>query len=314
MILLTGGAGFIGSNILKGLNDRGLSDILVVDNLKNAAKHLNLNARQFSDFIEKEKLPEILPKLTNIEAIIHQGACSTTTETDGQYMMRNNYEYSKTILRHCLSNKIPLIYASSAAVYGNGERGFDDRHDDFFPLNIYAYSKLLFDRYVRKILQNKSNPSPVIGLRYFNVFGAQENHKGDMASVPYKLYRQKQAGQSISIFKGSERFFRDFVYIEDVVAIVLYFLDKTISGIFNAGTGLARSFKDIAEVYKTRFAELMINEIPFPAHLVGKYQEYTQADLTQLRNTGYTQPFHTLEAGISKYLSQLEATEGYWKE
>ncbi|MEK7257195.1 MAG: NAD-dependent epimerase/dehydratase family protein, partial [Bacteroidota bacterium] len=158
----------------------------------------------------------------------------------------------------------------------------------------------------------KKNASPVTGLRYFNVYGCQENHKGDMASVPFKFYQQVQSGKIISLFEGSERFFRDFVFVEDIVHLVLHFLDKAVSGIYNAGTGLCRSFQDIAAIFKSRFPDLTIREIPFPSHLNGKYQAYTQADLTRLKHAGYDQPFHSLETGISSYLHQLEATNGYW--
>lgn len=311
MIILTGGAGFIGSNLLAGLNNQGRDDIIVVDNLKNASKHLNLNARQFQDFIPKEQFLEAMPKMGKIDLILHQGACSSTTETDGQYMMDNNYEYSKKILDFCMAHRIPLIYASSASVYGNGERGFSDQSDNFFPLNVYAYSKLLFDRRVRKILANQENTVPLVGLRYFNVYGYQENHKGDMASVPYKFFQQMKQGGEITLFKGSGSFFRDFIFIEDIVAIVLSIFDRGISGIFNAGTGLHRSFQDIANIFQAHFPAAKIKYIPFPEHLNGKYQRYTSADLSHLQSSGFTHAFATLEDGISCYIRQLQQTDGY---
>jgi ADP-L-glycero-D-manno-heptose 6-epimerase len=311
MIIVTGGAGFIGSNIVAGLNESGEDDILIVDNLKNGDKHLNLNNRKFRDFIPKENLFDELQGLVKIKLVLHHGACSDTTETDGRYMMDNNYEYSKKLLNFCTEKKIPFIYASSASVYGSGEKGFDDRSDDYFPLNVYAYSKLQFDRYVRQFLREGKNTAQVTGLRYFNVYGYQENHKGDMASVPFKFFRQMKDKMTLGLFEGSDRYFRDFIFIEDVVGIVSFFLEKSVSGIYNAGTGLHRSFQDIAGIFKAHYPGLNVNYIPLPAHLVGKYQQYTQADLTRLRELGYTRPFHSLEAGISKYLTQLERTGGF---
>ncbi|MBL7726094.1 MAG: ADP-glyceromanno-heptose 6-epimerase, partial [Dinghuibacter sp.] len=246
MILLTGGAGFIGSNILHALNQQGVNDILVADNLRNASKHLNLNNARFYDYLDKTELLNQLSRLPAIELVIHQGACSATTETDGRYMMENNYAYSKTLLHFCIERKIPFIYASSAATYGDGKKGFNDRHDNYFPLNVYGYSKLLFDRYVRRMMEQKELHIPVTGLRYFNVYGYQENHKGDMASVIYKMFRQVEEGKPITLFEGSDEIFRDFIFIEDVVNVVLFFMNQQSQGIYNCGTGLERSFGDIA--------------------------------------------------------------------
>jgi ADP-L-glycero-D-manno-heptose 6-epimerase len=311
MILLTGGAGFIGSNILKALNEMGETDILVSDNLTNASKHLNLNNRRFADYIDKEALPAKL-KDFNFSLVIHQGACSSTTESNGKYMMENNYEYSKKLFHYCIEKKIPFIYASSAATYGDGKTGFDDSHENYFPLNVYGYSKLLFDRYVKMTIE-KHNPSiPVTGLRYFNVYGYQENHKADMASVVYKMFRQVSAGQPVTLFEGSEKIFRDFIFIEDVVEVVKHFIQKNKGqGVYNCGTGKARSFQDMADIFLKLHEGARLEYVTFPAHLQEKYQYFTQAETTRLLETGYNKPFHSLEEGIAKYYQQLKASNGY---
>lgn len=312
MILLTGGAGFIGSNILYTLNQKGITDILVTDNLKNASKHLNLNNCRFRDYIDKEDLLPQLHQLDNIEMVIHQGACSSTTESDGRYMMANNYTYSKTLLHYCIDKKIPLVYASSAAVYGDGAKGFNDRHDDYFALNVYGYSKLLFDRYVRRMMDKKELSIPVTGLRYFNVYGYQENHKGDMASVMYKMFRQVSEGKPITLFEGSDEIYRDFIFVEDVVNVALHFAEhQKGQGIYNCGTGQERSFGDISRVFMQLDNKAALNIVPFPDHLKGKYQYFTRAETAVLREAGYTAPFTALEEGIKKYYEQLTASNGY---
>ena len=188
MIVVTGGAGFIGSNILKGLNDAGEKNILVVDNLSNAQKHLNLNRLSFNDYIDKDDFLLNIGKFTNLKTIFHQGACSSTTEQDGRYMMSNNYEYSKILLNYCLEHKIDFLYASSAAVYGNGGNGFTEESRAEYPMNVYGFSKFAFDNYVRRVLPKAE--IQILGLRYFNVYGPQENHKGRMASVAFHLFNQ----------------------------------------------------------------------------------------------------------------------------
>lgn len=312
MILLTGGAGFIGSNILYTLNQQGITDILVTDNLSNASKHLNLNNCRFKDYLDKDALLDQLFLFDNIEMVIHQGACSSTTETDGRYMMQNNYEYSKAILNYCIMKNIPLVYASSAATYGDGKKGFNDRHDDYFPLNVYGYSKLLFDRYVRRMIERNELKIPVTGLRYFNVYGYQENHKGDMASVIYKMFRQVADGNAITLFEGSDEIFRDFIFVEDVVNVVLHFAKaQKGQGIYNCGTGKERSFGDIARIFMQLDKHAELNMIPFPEHLKGKYQYFTRAEMSALREAGYTSEFTSLEDGIKKYYEQLSASNGY---
>lgn len=313
MIIVTGGAGFIGSNIVRGLNNFGIDDIIVIDDLKNASKHKNLNRIKFKDYIDKDNSIDFITKnIGKIEAIFHQGACSNTMETDGNYMMKNNYETSKNILHLCLENKVRLFYASSASVYGNGESGFVEKEENEYPLNVYAFSKYQFDRYVNILFKEKKINSQVVGLRYFNVYGPQENHKGKMASVAFHLFSQIKLGENMKIFEGSENFLRDFIYIDDVVSVNNFFFEnEKISGIFNCGTGVGESFLEIAKALKEIYTKSNIEYIPFPEALKGKYQKFTQADLTNLRNVGYSKSFLNVNSGVKKYAKILEESDGY---
>ena len=308
MIVVTGGAGFIGSNIVKGLNEAGEQDIIVVDNLSNAEKHLNLNSLSIADYIDKDEFLQKLNKFQNVRAIFHQGACSSTTEQDGKYMMSNNYEYSKTLLNYCLENSIDFLYASSASVYGNGKAGFVEKREAEYPLNVYGFSKFAFDNYVRRVLPQVK--SQVLGLRYFNVYGPQENHKGRMASVAFHLFNQLQETGKMKLFEGSRSFRRDFIHVADTVKINLHFYESKTSGIFNAGTGKARSFEDIATTLQNLHGSGEIESIPFPEDLRGKYQEFTEAGLDKLRAAGYSSEFMSLEEGVQQYYEQLSATDG----
>ena len=308
MIAVTGGAGFIGSNIIKGLNDAGETEILVVDNLSNGEKHLNLNSLSIADYIDKNDYLSNLDKLQNVSTVFHQGACSSTTEQDGKYMMFNNYEYSKILLNYCLKNKINFIYASSAAVYGNGEKGFIEERESEYPLNVYGFSKFAFDNYVRRILPKAE--SQVMGLRYFNVYGPQENHKGRMASVAFHLFHQLQETGKMKLFEGSAGFNRDFIHVADTVKINLHFYESKTSGIFNAGTGKTRSFEDIATTLQHLHGSGELENIPFPEDLRGKYQEFTEAGLNNLRSAGFTEEFMSLEEGVRQYYQQLSDTDG----
>ena len=317
MIVVTGGAGFIGSNIVRALNQQGETDILIVDNLGKSAKYLNLNKLKFSDYIDKVEFIENLPAILegrNVKAIIHQGACSATTELDGNYLISNNYEYSKTLLHYCLDHKISFIYASSASVYGNGDNGFTEKSECEYALNGYAFSKLIFDNYVRRVVFDskavKDNSFSVVGLRYFNVYGYQENHKGSMSSVPFHFFQQSKSGGEIKIFEGSEDFYRDFIFIEDVVNVVMHFYKNPAQGIFNCGTGIERSFGQMANVFTSIDPSCKIVKIPFPDHLKGKYQAFTKADVAALRGAGYKAAFLTLEEGIKKYHAMLEKSNG----
>jgi ADP-L-glycero-D-manno-heptose 6-epimerase len=308
VIIVTGGAGFIGSNIIKKLNEEGIKDILVIDNFKNSEKYKNLNKLDFLDYIDKEDFIQNLEnyKSLKIDTIFHQGACSNTMEYDGKYMMKNNYEYSKNLLNFAIENNIRFIYASSASVYGNGNNGFYESRECEYPLNIYAFSKYLFDNYVRNIINDAS--IQIVGLRYFNVYGPQENHKGKMASVVYHFHNQILEEGKIKLFEGSENFKRDFIYVKDAVNVIMFFFKNPEKrGIFNCGTGKARSFLDIANIMKELYEKKVeIEFIPFPEQLKGKYQTFTQADLANLKDIGYNSKFYNLEEGMKDYVDVLK--------
>lgn len=309
MIIVTGGAGLIGSNIIKALNDRGCSDILVVDNLKDGRKFSNLVDLDISDYMDKEDfLVSILSGEDigeTIEAVFHQGACSATTEWDGKYMMDNNFQYSKELLHYCLERSIPFLYASSAATYGGRSGQFIEDRQYEAPLNVYGYSKMLFDHYVRNLLPDVS--SPVCGFRYFNVYGPRESHKGNMASVAFHLDAQIKRGENPKLFEGSEKFQRDFIYVGDVAAVNLWCWENKISGIYNCGTGQAESFQAVADAVLSFHQTGHIEYTPFPEQLKGRYQTYTQADLTRLRTAGYDSPFKTVAEGVALYLQWLNS-------
>jgi ADP-L-glycero-D-manno-heptose 6-epimerase len=230
-------------------NRAGYDDILVVDSLSRPHKHLNLGGARFSDYLDKDEFLAVLPSLGPVEAIFHQGACSDTTEQDGRYMMMNNFSYSKKLLHHCLSAGVPLIYASSAAVYGHGQAPFSENGDTETPLNVYGFSKLVFDRYVRRLLPQAK--SQVLGLRYFNVYGPREAHKGHMASLVFKMFLRHREGKPLQVFEGSGEFRRDFIHVDDVVGVNLHFLETGQSGILNCGSGQSQSFQDLADLVKS---------------------------------------------------------------
>jgi len=312
MYIVTGGAGFIGSNLVRALSDRGHDDVIVVDDLEDGHKFVNISELAIADYFDKDDFLEMLSSDSalagEITAVFHQGACSETTEWDGRYMMKNNYTYSQRLLHHCLSHRTPYIYASSAAVYG-GSKDFVE--DPLFesPLNVYGYSKLQFDRYVRRIAAKPD--SQVVGLRYFNVYGPREQHKGAMASVAFHLNNQLLADGEARLFTGTDGYgdgeqLRDFVYVDDVCDVNLWFLDNpNVSGIFNTGTGRAQTFNDVANAVVQWHGKGKIRYIPFPEHLEGAYQSYTQADLTHLRATGCDVEFRPVETGVRDYLDQL---------
>lgn len=314
MIIVTGGAGFIGSNIIKKLNQRGRTDILVVDDLSDGTKFANLAGSEIADYVDKEDFLAKIQKNdsfgTDIEVIFHQGACSTTTEWDGKMMMRNNYEYSKFLLHYCLNRGVQFLYASSAAVYGEG-KVFKESRELERPLNVYGYSKFLFDQYVRAL---KIKPaSQIVGLRYFNVYGPNEQHKGSMASVAYHLNQQLPKAGFVKLFEGCDGYAdgeqrRDFVYVDDVVDVNLWFFDNAAkSGIFNVGTGASQSFNDVANSVIAFHQKGHIEYIPFPEHLKGHYQSFTEADISALRAAGYEKSFKTVEAGVKAYLEAVSA-------
>jgi len=311
MYVVTGGAGFIGSNLVRGLNARGITDVLVVDDLERGDKHRGLNALDFVDLVDYRDFAERADAFApdSWTAVLHQGACSDTMETDGRYMLAVNYEYSKKLLAACLG-RCPFLYASSASVYGDGDDGFREEPVCEHPLNVYAFSKFLFDRWARRVIPGAK--TQVVGLRYFNVYGPQENHKGRMASVVFKFHEQIAAGGSLEVFEGSEDFRRDFIYVDDAVDVNLYFLDHPEkSGIFNCGTGRAESFLALAEATASHYPGCEIKRIPFPDSLKGKYQAYTQADLTRLRAAGYTSELTSLADGVARYVEVLQKSGGY---
>lgn len=310
MIVVTGGAGFIGSNLVHALNRLGHQDILVVDDLTEGRKFRNLLGANIVDYIDYEKFPELLAKnqFPEIEVIFHQGACSSTTEWDGRYMMRVNYDYSKMLFHYCEEHRIPFIYASSAAVYG-GSTEFSENGDNEAPLNVYGYSKYLFDQYVRRYFPNMH--TQVVGLRYFNVYGPREAHKEKMASVAYHLNCQLLETGKIKLFEGSEGYGngeqrRDFIYVDDVVNINLWFWQHPQhSGIYNAGTGRSEAFNATAEAVLVWHGRGELMYIPFPEHLKGSYQSFTEADISYLRSVGYDAPFKTVAEGVKLYLDWL---------
>jgi ADP-L-glycero-D-manno-heptose 6-epimerase len=312
VILVTGGAGFVGSNLVVGLNRNGVTDVLVVDNLRSGDKRPNLGAIRFTEYVDKD---EFLPLLergkfgATIEAVLHQGACTDTMATDSAYVMRNNTEYSKTLLNYALERRIPFVYASSASVYGN--RGVcAERPENEEPLNLYARSKLAFDQHVRQVLGRVS--STVVGLRYYNVYGPREAHKGRMASMVWQLYRQLLERGEMRLFAASGGYAdgeqrRDFIWVGDVVDVNLFFLDGPArQGIFNTGTGASRTFNDIARNLLTHHGAGKVSYIPFRKELEGKYQSFTEADVTALRAAGYDRPFTSLEDGIASYWAAVE--------
>jgi ADP-L-glycero-D-manno-heptose 6-epimerase len=318
--VVTGAAGFIGSRIIEALNRAGVTDIVAVDNLQQSDKVRNLARLDIADYLDQADFLKRLESFDDaVEAVLHQGACSDTMESDGRYMMENNYRYSKSLLDWCQEEEVPLLYASSASVYGPGPEFREERRCER-PLNVYGYSKFLFDQLVRRTLPGKT--AQIAGFRYFNVYGPNEAHKGRMASVAFHAYHQFLGNGKVKLFVGSGGYGngeqrRDFVHVDDVVDVNLWFLDRRdVSGIFNCGTGRAQTFNELAAatinaVQETRHSvsELvgkgLIEYIPFPAGLQEKYQSYTQADLSRLRGVGYPGEFQSVEQGVAAYVKHL---------
>jgi ADP-L-glycero-D-manno-heptose 6-epimerase len=311
MYIVTGGAGLIGSNMVKALNQRGINDILVVDNLKNGVKFRNLADLNIKDYVDRlDFIARVRDgqSFGKIDAVVHEGACSSTTEWDGEFIMKNNFEYTKTLLHWCQEQKAQYIYASSASVYGMGPVFQEDRQHER-PLNMYAFSKFQFDQYLRQV--KGSLTSQVCGLRYFNVYGPREGHKGTMSSVAFHFHHQIQRGENVRLFEGTDGYgngeqLRDFIHVEDAVRVKMWLLDHPgVSGIYNVGTGRAQSFNDVARAVIKYHGKGAIEYIPFPDHLKGRYQSYTQADISSLRAAGYDAPFMSVEEGVPKYLDWL---------
>lgn len=323
-IVVTGAAGFIGANNIKALNARSQTDILAVDNLERADKFRNLADGEIADYLDKRDFIELVRarRLPKPSVVFHQGACSDTMESNGRYMMENNFGYTLELFRWCQEERVPFIYASSAAVYGLGPVFAEDRANER-PLNVYGYSKFLFDQVLRRELANLK--APVIGLRYFNVYGPREQHKGRMASVAFHHFHQFREHGRVKLFEASHGYAageqrRDFIHVDDIVRGNLHFWDKPVSGVYNLGTGRAQAFNDVALTVVNTLREHdgqerltleravalgLIEYVPFPEALKGKYQAYTQADLTQLRAAGCEIPFMSVEHGTAAYVRWL---------
>ncbi len=312
MIIITGAAGFIGSAITAALNGRGFDDILVVDILGKTESWKNLRKLRFTDYMDAEDFAQVIDTGDiewDVEAVIHMGACSDTTEMDAGYLMQNNFKYSQMVAQWAIQQNARFIYASSAATYGDGSQGFVDNEDaieTLIPLNMYGYSKHLFDLWAKRtgLLEQ------AVGLKFFNVFGPNEYHKGDMRSFILKAFYQINQTGKVRLFKSHRPDFqdgcqlRDFVYIQDAVQMVLFFLDNPeIAGLFNVGTGVARSWNDLA---KATFAAMhkpaQIDYVPMPEALVDKYQYFTQADMAKIRDAGYTAQTLPLEEAVADYV------------
>ncbi|MGI9024775.1 MAG: ADP-glyceromanno-heptose 6-epimerase [Burkholderiaceae bacterium] len=327
--IVTGAAGFIGSNLVKALNHRGETDVIAIDDLTHADKFNNLVDCEIADYLDRG---DFIARFTRgdfgrVRAVLHQGACSDTMETDGRYMMDNNYRYSLALMDACGEQRIPFLYASSAATYGAGPRFVEDRGAER-PLNVYGYSKFLFDQVVRRRLPDTKHQ--IAGFRYFNVYGPRESHKGRMASVAFHNFNQFKGDGCVKLFEGHAGYGdgmqqRDFVSVEDVVKVNLHFLEHGTSGIYNLGTGRAQTFNDVAmSVVNSlrrhggqealpldqQVADGLIEYVAFPEALKGKYQSFTEADTTRLRAAGYDTPFLTVEEGVSRYCDWLASAQG----
>lgn len=312
MIVVTGGAGFIGSALVWRLNQLGKKNIIIVDRLGSDEKWKNLVSLNYADYFDKI---EFIEKLLNdeidfeIEAIIHMGANSATTEKDADHLMDNNYKYTQTLAKYCLEKNIRFIYASSAATYGDGSLGFDDVDENclkLHPLNMYGYSKNIFDSYAYKngMLNN------IAGIKYFNVYGPNESHKGDMSSVVHKAFEQVRDYGKVKLFKSLHPNYkdgeqmRDFVYVKDAVEMTLFFLEhKDKNGLYNVGGGKARTWKDlVTALFHAVGKPVNIEYIDMPEHLVEKYQYFTEANLDKIKKAGYLNPLYTLEEGVTDYV------------
>lgn len=326
MIVVTGAAGFIGSNLVRGLNRRGIEDIIAVDDLTEGDKFVNLVDCKIADYLDKDDFRRRVAdgSLPQIRAVLHQGACSDTTERNGRYMLDNNYRVTLELFEFCQARRIPFLYASSAAVYGGSSIYVEDPANEG-PLNVYGYSKLLFDQVLRKRMDSLT--AQVVGLRYFNVYGPHEQHKGRMASVAFHNMNQFLEHGHVRLFAGWDGYVdggqsRDFISVEDVVAVNLHFLDHPEqSGVFNCGTGRAQPFNDVAaavvntlraergeaQLTLAQLVELdLIRYIPFPDDLKGRYQSYTQADVSRLRAAGFSAPMRDVQTGVAEYVR-------YWR-
>jgi ADP-L-glycero-D-manno-heptose 6-epimerase len=323
-IVVTGAAGFIGANLVKRLNERGVTDIVAVDNLTQADKFRNLADCEIADYLDKTDFIARVERraIAQPEVVFHQGACSDTMATDGRYVMDNNYRYTLALFEWCQAERVPFIYASSAATYGLASVFREERACEG-PLNVYGYSKFLFDQVLRQRLAGLT--APAIGLRYFNVYGPRESHKGRMASVAFHHFHQFRSEGRVRLFEGSHGYApgeqrRDFVHVDDAVAVNLHFWQHPVSGIYNTGSGRAQSFNEVAltvvNTLRTErgepaltleqaVAQGLIEYVAFPRALEGKYQAFTEADLTRLRAAGFAAPMQTVQQGTAAYMRWL---------
>jgi ADP-L-glycero-D-manno-heptose 6-epimerase len=317
MIIVTGGAGFIGSNVVKKLNELGHKEIVIVDNLDEENKWKNVVGLSYFDFIHKDELLHKLYAISengnpsSIQAIIHLGACTSTVNNNCNYLLRNNYEYTRELYNWCVNNEVRFIYASSAAVYGDGELGYSDNETEKYnPLNMYGYTKKQFDMYVGNLV----DPIQTVGLRFFNVYGPNEAHKGQMASMIYHMFKQIKETGRVKLFKSYRKEYadgeqkRDFVYVKDVVdSIIFFFENPGVSGIYNVGTGEARSFNDVALIiFKTLGLEPNIEYVDMPENIKRHYQYYTQADLSKMKTFNKDFSPAKIEVGVAEYVEWLK--------
>ena len=319
MIIVTGGAGFIGSNLVKALNEQGRNDIIILDDLTDGRKTRNLTNLDYFDYIDCIDFDRAIAEgnfdCGSIDVVFHNGACSDTMEYNGRYIMKNNYEGSRNLFHYCQNHRIPFIYASSASTYGYGHKGFRESPECEEALNPYAYSKLFMDRYVRKF-ENKL-VSQVVGLRYFNVYGPNECHKDKMASLVRQMFYKNQETGEITLFEGTDGYedggqTRDFIYVKDVVNVNLFFWEHPeLSGIFNCGTGQSHTFNKFMQAVIDYSGKGKIKYIPFPEVLKGKYQSFTEADTTKLLSVGYDRGFTKMEDAVAEYCELLANNEGY---
>lgn len=308
-IVVTGGAGFIGSCMVSKLNEEGIDDIYIVDNINTTEKWMNLRNKNYIRYYHKDEFLDVLPALTDITCIIHMGACSATTELDFDYLYKNNYLYTIALWQYCAKKQISFLYASSAATYGDGSLGFDDKMDikGLMPLNRYGYSKQLFDLWAEK---QTERPKQAIGMKFFNVYGPNEYAKGRMASVIYHGYKQVKENNCIKLFKSYKEGYgdggqlRDFVYVKDICDVMMFFINHPeVNGLFNLGTGHAESFKTLGEsVFIALGLEPNIEYIEMPVDLREKYQYFTEANMEKLREAGYTKKFYDLRSGAIDYV------------
>ncbi|MDQ3219858.1 MAG: ADP-glyceromanno-heptose 6-epimerase [Acidobacteriota bacterium] len=307
-IIVTGGAGFIGSAVVWRLNQLGHDNILIVDRLDETDKWKNLGSLRFDDYFDADDFIADLDGLKDAETVLHMGACSSTTETDSGYLIRNNYQYTKDLAEWSVANGVRFIYASSAATYGDGSAGMDDGTDgldNLRPLNMYGYSKHLFDKYAhRNGLFNR-----IVGLKYFNVFGPNEDHKGDMRSLVNKAFAQINTTGKLQLFKSHNldyadgEFGRDFVYVKDAVDMTLHFMEKHIGGLFNVGSGKMQTWNELASaIFEAMELPMTIEFIDMPEQLRGRYQYHTKADVTRIRQTGYNLEPTPLKEAVADYV------------